>query len=445
MLARNYNNGVRIFQTPGYVVIALEMAHEARVIPTTAVPPLDPAIKQWMGESRGHWEGSTLVVETRNVGHGLVIGLTSAGNPGSPGPLQPFSDEMVVTERFTRTADDTIEFEMTVNDPKVLARGAYTYKFPLFLDNAYEIYEYACHEGNTTVQNYVETSRFEREQQRAAAPRAGTDQVLRPVISEDAIPLMVLTPVASDGTRGEAWLRKPPGEGPFPAVILVHGGAPRWSSDLLRYYARHVHASRFLEQGYVVVTMTRRDLDLALPRAEQQPAVMDAVAVLDYVRSLPYVDADSVVVRGTSVGGYLALEMAAEREVAAIVVEEPFVFPFVGMNAGDAAGQVPDMRRIERLHSPIFDIEGDQTPDINEFNTEVFLPALTRAGKELVLERYPGELHSFAFFDNAARTLHPAKSLQAFQSIDAFFRAHLRIQPAPLDPALVTHQSIVAP
>ena len=167
MLARNYNNGIRIFQAPGYVVLSLEMAHEARVIPTDGTPVLDPAIKQWMGESRGHWEGNTLVVETRNVSHGTSIGLTSAGNPGSPGPLQPFSDDMVLTERFTRTGPDTMDFEMTVEDPKVLARGSYTYKYPMFLDNDYEIFEYACHEGNTTVRYYIETSRYERAQQAA--------------------------------------------------------------------------------------------------------------------------------------------------------------------------------------------------------------------------------------------------------------------------------------
>ena len=166
MLARNYNNGIRIFQAPGYVVISLEMAHEARIIPTGGnLPALDPAIKQWLGESRGHWEGNTLVVETTNFAHGTSIGLTSAGNPGSPGPLQPFSDDMKITERFTRTATDTIDFEMTVADPEVLARGSYTYKYPMFLDNDYAMYEYACHEGNTAVRNYIETSRFERAEQ----------------------------------------------------------------------------------------------------------------------------------------------------------------------------------------------------------------------------------------------------------------------------------------
>ncbi len=162
MEPRNYNNGIRIFQSPGHVVISLEMAHEARVIPTNGAPPLPSQIQQWMGESRGHWEGSTLVVETANFGHGTLIGMTSSGVPGSPGPLQPASDDLKITERFTRTAADTIEYEMKVQDPKVLAPGSFTIKYPMYLDNSYVMYEYACHEGNTAVRNYIETSRYER-------------------------------------------------------------------------------------------------------------------------------------------------------------------------------------------------------------------------------------------------------------------------------------------
>lgn len=160
MEPRNYNNGIRIMQSPGYVTIWLEMAHEVRIIPTRSLPPLEPEIKQWMGESRGRWEGNTLVVETKNF-NGLV-GQTSAGVPGSPGPLQPATTEMRIIERFTRTAPDTIEFRMTIEDPAVLATGSYTVAYPMYLDNSFELYEYACHEGNTAVRNYIEASRFER-------------------------------------------------------------------------------------------------------------------------------------------------------------------------------------------------------------------------------------------------------------------------------------------
>ena len=171
MEPRNYNNGIRIMQAPGYVTILLEMAHEARVIPTNSGPtkglaPLSPDIKSYLGESRGHWEGNTLVVETTNF-NGLV-GHTSAGVPGSPGPLQPETPNQKITERFTRVAPDTIEFTMKVEDPTVLATGSYTVAYPMFLDNKYEMFEYACHEGNTAVRNYIETSRYERTHPKAA-------------------------------------------------------------------------------------------------------------------------------------------------------------------------------------------------------------------------------------------------------------------------------------
>src|SRR5579862_5825461 len=165
MEPRNYNNGIRIMQSPGYVVILLEMAHEARIIPVSSgtskgIPPLDPEIKEWLGESRGHWEGNTLVVETTNF-NGLV-GHTSAGVPSSPGPLQPETTNQKITERFTRVAADTIEFTMKIEDPSVLATGSYTVAYPMFLNNSYMQFEYACHEGNIPVRDYIETSRYER-------------------------------------------------------------------------------------------------------------------------------------------------------------------------------------------------------------------------------------------------------------------------------------------
>jgi hypothetical protein len=166
MLPRNYNNGIRIMQFPGYVVILLEMAHEARIVPTGGRPPLDGAIRQYLGESRGHWEGNTLVVETTNF-NGRTA-MTNAGVPGSP-PLTPSSPGMRIVERFTRTATDTIDFQITVEDAELLTTGKWTAAFPLKLDNGYKMYEYACHEGNTAIRNYIETSRFEREQKGGAA------------------------------------------------------------------------------------------------------------------------------------------------------------------------------------------------------------------------------------------------------------------------------------
>src|SRR5262249_40455180 len=142
----------------GYVLIVLEMAHEVRVIPTNGQPALDKSIKTWLGESRGRWEGNTLVVETTNFNG--KTDMTNAGVPGSP-PLTPASENLHITERFTRTANDTIDYEMTVSDPDVITRP-WSAEFPLKLDKKYQMYEYACHEGNTAIRGYIETSRFER-------------------------------------------------------------------------------------------------------------------------------------------------------------------------------------------------------------------------------------------------------------------------------------------
>ena len=161
MLPRNYNNGIRIMQSPGYVVILIEMAHEARIIPTDGRPALDPSIKQYLGESRGRWDGNTLVVETTNF-NGKTA-MTNAGVPGSP-PLNPSTENMRFIERFTRTDNDTIEYQMTVENPEVLTTGSWSAAFPWKLDNDYLMFEFACHEGNTAIRNYIETSRYERAQ-----------------------------------------------------------------------------------------------------------------------------------------------------------------------------------------------------------------------------------------------------------------------------------------
>ena len=160
MFPYRYNNGLRIIQAPGMVVLDLEMIHESRIVYTDGRPTLSSKIKQYMGESRGHWEGNTLVVVTTNYQEGpsgTNIGV--AGSP--PGNRWPVSDQMKTTERFTRLNNDTMLYEMTVEDPIVMARP-YTVRYPIKLDNSYEWWEYACHEGNRTIRDYINTSRVER-------------------------------------------------------------------------------------------------------------------------------------------------------------------------------------------------------------------------------------------------------------------------------------------
>jgi hypothetical protein len=155
MLPAQYNNGYQIIQTPGYVTIRYEMIHDVRVIPTDGRPHLDKTITQWDGDPRGHWDGDTLVVETTNFnGKGMIA--TSAASGRLRGVAQ--SDAAKIVERFRRVGPKTIEYEATIDDPKVYARP-WKIAFPLNRDDAYEIYEYGCHESNYTMFNELNAGR----------------------------------------------------------------------------------------------------------------------------------------------------------------------------------------------------------------------------------------------------------------------------------------------
>jgi hypothetical protein len=161
MMPYRYNGGFRIVQAPGLVVLDLEMIHDSRIVYTDGRPPLSSVHKQYMGDSRGHWEGDTLVIETTNYQEGPpMINLAVVGSP--PGNRFPVSDRMKTTERITRLNNDMWLYEIKTEDPVVLARP-FTVRYPMRNDPNYEWWEYGCHEGNTIIQNYSETNRHERE------------------------------------------------------------------------------------------------------------------------------------------------------------------------------------------------------------------------------------------------------------------------------------------
>jgi len=109
----------------------------------------------YMGDSRGHWEGNTLVVETTNFTDKVAIGSNGAGYPGDPGY---HTEALKVTERFTRTAEDTLEYEATVDDPETWVRP-WTIAMPLVREPGYQLFEYACHEGNYAMMNILSGAR----------------------------------------------------------------------------------------------------------------------------------------------------------------------------------------------------------------------------------------------------------------------------------------------
>ncbi len=155
MFPAAYNNAYQIIQTPGYVTILYEMIHETRIIPIDNSPHLPASVKQWNGDSRGHWEGNTLVVDITNYnGKGWM------GTAGSAGRLKgiPQSEALHVVERFTRTDANTILYEARIEDPNEY-NAPWKVEIPLVRDPEYQIYEYACHEGNEAVANVLRGGR----------------------------------------------------------------------------------------------------------------------------------------------------------------------------------------------------------------------------------------------------------------------------------------------
>ena len=146
-----YNSGIDITQGPGFVGIRYEMVHDHRVIPLDRRSTLAPAFRQYVGDARGHWDGDTLVVESRNFTDNRVgLGLSGGGVPASAA--------LTLVERFTRVGPSTIRYVATVHDPRTYTRD-WTVAFPLTLQPDYGMHEYACHEGNYGMTNALSGSR----------------------------------------------------------------------------------------------------------------------------------------------------------------------------------------------------------------------------------------------------------------------------------------------
>ena len=136
-----YNNNVQVFQTEDTVVLFAEMNHNARVVPLDGRERLDDGIRQWTGDSRGHWEGDTLVVTTTNFLRetNFQRGATTRN--------------LTLSERFTRVSPGTLRYDVTIDDPTVWTRP-WTYSVPM-RKNPEPVYEYACHEGNYGLHNIL--------------------------------------------------------------------------------------------------------------------------------------------------------------------------------------------------------------------------------------------------------------------------------------------------
>lgn len=155
MMPAGYNNNYQIVQGPGYVMILTEMIHDVRLIPLDGRPQFPKNVRQWIGSSRGHWEGDTLVVETTNF--------------NGKNPFQNGSEDMRVIERFTRLDADTIDYKFTIEDEKTWSRP-WTALLPL-KKSVGPIFEHACSEGNYGVRNTLAGARAEEKRAAEAAAK----------------------------------------------------------------------------------------------------------------------------------------------------------------------------------------------------------------------------------------------------------------------------------
>ena len=147
-----YGNGNRILQTSDSVVITYEMIHDTRVIPLDGRAHIGQRIRQYLGDSRGHWEGNTLVVETTN--------FTDKTGLGGNGNGLPHSEAMRMIERFTRTASDVLQYSIRLDDPKTFTRP-WTLSLPLVSPQGFQTLPYECHEGNGAIKYILAAERAE--------------------------------------------------------------------------------------------------------------------------------------------------------------------------------------------------------------------------------------------------------------------------------------------
>ena len=289
------------------------------------------------------------------------------------------------------------------------------------------------------------------------ASARGEAGLTRPEVSESACPIEVVSIATPEGGKTVAVVRKPPGNGPFPALIHLHGGLETWPLSRLKDDTTKIPTmARFLAAGYVVVAPTFR-------ARSQDPqttdALNDCLAVVDFVKALPEVDPKSVVVWGDSGGGSLALEIAGETPVCAIVAQEPATVLFTGMFTKESLGgkppftsssgssrtimadprkyYTPDLQtftrdKIAKIQCPVFIAQGGVSA-VNKINDDIIIPELKAAGKDVEAVLYPHEPHGFS---KGVGT--PEAALKFFEDTDAFLRKHLPTEPIPLEAELVT-------
>jgi dipeptidyl aminopeptidase/acylaminoacyl peptidase len=275
-----------------------------------------------------------------------------------------------------------------------------------------------------------------------------------PQVSEAACPVKVVSIPGKAGNEVTAIVRQPPGNGPFPAIVLLHGGLRPYRLETLKQEAlTRPNYVRFLAAGFAIVVPTFRSRE---ENPQTRDALDDCLAVVDYVKKLPVVDPRSVAVLGGSGGGSLALELAGEADVCAIVAGEPASVLFTGLmvrgmsDRGPAFQDVmrnpkkyytPELQKftqakIKQIHCPVLIVHGDVHP-LKIINQEIIVPELKAANKPVEYIEYPGQPHAFWWGSQDA-----AVGQKVFDDSMRFLKPTLKTQPVAIDEALIQRVSV---
>jgi acetyl esterase/lipase len=271
-----------------------------------------------------------------------------------------------------------------------------------------------------------------------------------PQVSEAACPVKIVSIPGRAGNDVTAVVREPPGKGPFPAIILLHGGLVPYRLEALKNESlTRPNYTRFLAAGFMIVVPTFRSRQ---EDPQTRDALDDCLAVVDYVKKMPVVDPHSVAVLGGSGGGSLALELAGEGDVCGIVAGEPATVLFTGMMIKGVArngATLQDMMRdpkkyytpelakftqakVKPIHCPVLIVHGDIHP-LKTLNRDIVVPELKAAGKEVEYIEYAGMPHGFWWgaYDGAV-------GQKVFDEAMRFLKPTLKTQPVGLDESLLT-------
>ncbi len=296
---------------------------------------------------------------------------------------------------------------------------------------------------------YLDRAKAARQRQRPKrdSDTAGDNERARSTvrginIPAELCPVHKIVTITDDDQQIRAFYRKPPGDGPFPAVVCIHGGVSSASDQTLRnLLGRNPTYTRLLAAGYVTVAGDFRTYQDAL---KSRGPILDCLAIVKAVKEQPFVDGESVVVFGGSGGGSIALELAAVSPLAAIVCGEPATLLFCGMLdqfgkrfeiLADPHTHYTDecrsltQKKIKAISCPVLFLHGDQH-SLKKLNKEIFLPELKAAGVEVEYKVYPGNPHGF-YWGNGTTN----ETVENFiADVDAFLKPRLKTPARPLRP-----------